>query len=353
MSGNIQVGAWIDGPHPGRDSASLERWAALIVKESGIKCPIIVTNAGVRPLHLSRWNPDHLRDAVLALRLAGAEEVGVMVWPVATQKAVNETVDDLRKIYGQVTPRSALYGQVTPRSVLPDFICIDAEGPHNATGWGPGGAVLADDLVSGLEQVTQSVEGHYLSVTAVPFKLGLRLQDAALLRHPSVRIATPQAYSQYRRNHWSANSFFRVGPIQRRTWETWAPLVADGHVAAIRMGCAIYNQDHPTGPVGVEALRQAADLCIKLGARRLCYWSWKHMRSASRRHAERRAFLRELSQTLCPEPSEGFSFADALDKLIWGDGEFNAMTRPGSTLSVSDIDADDWRLIKPTKDKKS
>lgn len=340
MSKNIQVGAWIDGPHPSRDGAGLDAWASLIVKESGIKCPIIVTNPGIKPVHLSRWSDEHLRDAVLALRMAGADEVGVMVWPVAQRRAIQQTLDDVGEIYKVSAP-------AMERSLVPDFICVDAEGPNNATGWGPAGAEFADDLIDGLERIISRHDDCYLSVTAVPFKRGIRLQDAALLRRSAVKIATPQAYSQFRRDHWSENPFYRVGPIQRRTWETWAPLVEDGHVEAIRMGCAIYNQDHPTGPVGVEALRQAADLCIKLGARRLCYWSWKHMRSASRVHAERRAFLRELSQTLCPEPSEGLGFADALDKLIWGGGEFNAMTRPGATLRDSDVDAGDWRMIRP------
>lgn len=343
MTNTIQVGAWIDGPHPGTGATALDSWASLIVRDCGITAPVIVSNAGVQPIHISRWPVEHLRDAIVALRNAGAEEVGVMVWPVATSRAVGELVEDVGKIYG------ANSTDVPSRERVPDFICIDAEGNHNGSGWGPAGAVLADDLCNGLEEAQAAHGATYLSVTAIPPRRGLRLQDASLIRHEAVRVATPQAYSQYQGpNHWSANPYFRVGPIQRGTWETWSPLLEDGHVDAIKMGCAIYAQNHPVGPTGVEALRQAADICIDLGARRLCYWSFKHFRNASKVHAERRAFLRELSQTLCPDAPDGFSFADALDQLIFGDGEYQAIARPHGQriLTIDDTTADDWRLIK-------
>ena len=341
MSDTIQVGAWIDGPHPGTGATALASWASLIVRDCGITAPIIVTNAGIQPLYLSRWKVDHLRDAIVALRGAGAEEVGIMVWPAATPNAVKALVEDVGEIYGW----RDLSG--VPRERVPDFVCIDAEGNYNGSGWGPAGAVLADDLCDGLVEAQEAHEGTYLSVTAIPPRLGLRLQDASLIRHPAVRVATPQAYSQYQgATHWSANPYFRVGPIQRGTWATWSPLLEDGHVDAIKMGCAIYAQDHPTGPTGIEALRQAAEICIDLGARRLCYWSFKHFRSASKLHADRRAFLRELSQTLCPEPSKGLSFADALDQLVFGDGQYQAMARLGCLIKHCDTTADDWELVK-------
>ena len=75
--------------------------------------------------------------------------------------------------------------------------------------------------------------------------------------------------------------------------------------------------------------------------------SWrKHFRSASRLPSERRAFLRELSKTLCPTPSCGLAFADAPDALIFGGGEYQAMTRPGCTIRAEDTAADDWQLVK-------
>ena len=341
MTDTIQVGAWIDGPQPGPGATALDSWASLIVRDCGITAPIIVTNVGIQPLYLSRWKVDHLQDAIVALRGAGAEEVGVMVWPAATTTAIDAMVQDIGKVYGVSNPDGV------PRARVPDFICIDAEGNHNGSGWGPAGALLADRLCDGLAGVQDGHSLTYLSVTAIPPRRGLRLQDASLIRHEAVRIATPQAYSQYQGpNHWSANPYFRVGPIQRGTWATWSPLLEDGHVDAIRMGCAIYAQDHPTGPTGIEALRQAADISIELGARRLCYWSFKHFRSASKLHGERRAFLRELSQTLCPDPDNGLSFADALDQLIFGDGEYEAMARMGCTIRHADTTADDWELIK-------
>lgn len=341
MTDTIQVGAWIDGPHPGTGATALDSWASLIVRDCGVTCPIIVTNAGVKPLYLSRWRVEHLRDAIVALRGAGAEEVGIMVWPVATPQAVRDLVDDVRKIYGTDE------AQGVPRQRVPDFVCIDAEGNYNGSGWGPGGAMLADGLCDGLALAQHAHSLCYLSVTAVPYRRGVRLQDAALLRHPAVRIGTPQAYSQYQGpNHWSASMYFRVGPIQRGTWATWAPFVEDGHLDALRMGSAIFAQQHPVGPTGIEALRQAAEISIELGARRICYWSFKHFRSASKVHSERRAFLRELSQTLCPAPPCGMAFQDALDALMYGDGAYQAMTREGCTIRAEDTAADDWQLVK-------
>jgi hypothetical protein len=348
VTDTIQVGAWIDGPQPGPGATALDSWASLIVRDCGITSPVIVTNVGIKPLYLSRWKVDHLRDAISALRSAGAEEVGIMVWPAATADAIDALVKDVSKIYGTEDPDGV------PRMRVPDYVCIDAEGRYNSTGWGPAGAVLADRLCDGLEEAQKGHSLTYLSVTAIPPRQGLRLQDASLIRHPAVQVATPQAYSQYQGpNHWSANPYFRVGPIQRGTWATWSPLLEDGHVSAIKMGCAIYAQDHPTGPTGIEALRQAADICIQLGARRLCYWSFKHFRSASKVHAERRAFLRELSQTLCPDPSEGLSFADALDQLVFGDGQYSAMARLGCLIKHCDTTADDWELIKPDEECES
>jgi len=271
-----------------------------------------------------------------------------MVWPAATTTAIDAMVQDIGKVYGVNS------SDEVPRERVPDFICIDAEGNHNGSGWGPAGALLADRLCDGLAGVQDGHSMTYLSVTAIPPRRGLRLQDASLIRHPAVRVGTPQAYSQYQGpNHWSANPYFRVGPIQRGTWATWSPLLEDGHIDAIKMGCAIYAQDHPTGPTGIEALRQAADICIDLGARRLCYWSFKHFRSASKLHGERRAFLRELSQTLCPDPEHGLTFADALDQLVFGDGEYEAMARMGCTIKQEDTVADDWELIKTDEGCKS
>jgi len=348
MTDTIQVGAWIDGPQPGPGATALDSWASLIVRDCGITAPIIVTNVGIQPLYLSRWRVDHLQDAIVALRSAGAEEVGIMVWPAATTTAIDAMVQDIGKVYGVNS------SDEVPRERVPDFICIDAEGNHNGSGWGPAGALLADRLCDGLAGVQGGHSMTYLSVTAIPPRRGLRLQDASLIRHPAVRVGTPQAYSQYQGpNHWSANPYFRVGPIQRGTWATWSPLLEDGHIDAIKMGCAIYAQDHPTGPTGIEALRQAADICIDLGARRLCYWSFKHFRSASKLHGERRAFLRELSQTLCPDPENGLTFADALDQLVFGDGEYEAMARMGCTIKHEDTVADDWELIKTDEGCKS
>ena len=341
MTDTIQVGAWIDGPHPGTGASALDSWASLIVRDCGVTCPIIVTNAGVKPLYLSRWKVDHLRDAIAALRGAGAEEVGIMVWPVATPQAVRDLVADVRKIYG------ADETAAPARQRVPDFVCIDAEGKYNSSGWGPAGVGLANGLCDGLEMAQLDADDCYLSVTAVPYRRSPRMQDIALLQHPAVRVGTPQAYSQYQGpNHWSAGMYYRVGPIQRGTWATWSPFVEDGHLDALRMGCAIFAQQHPVGPTGIEALRRAAEISIELGARRLCYWSFKHFRSASRLHSERRAFLRELSQTLCPSPNVGLSFGDAADALIFGDGEYQAMTREGCTIRAEDTAADDWQLVK-------
>lgn len=335
MTKYIEVGAWIDGPQP--SPSNLTSWANQIVKDSGITCPIIVTNVGVKPLYLSRWKVDHLRDAILALRCAGATQVGIMVWPAATVEAVDALVKDVGKIYGEGAPRS----------LVPDFVCIDAEGRYNATGWGPGGAVLADRLCDGLAEAQSKHCLTYLSVTAIPPRKGIRLQDASLLRHESVHRATPQAYSQYQGpNHWSANPYFRVGPIQRGTWDTWSPLLEDGHVDMLVAGSAIFAQDHPTGPTGIEALRQAADINISLGYRRICYWSFKHFRSASKLHSERRGFLRELSQTLCPEPTEGLSFAAATDRLLYCEGKYKAAKRPGCVIRDEDVVAHDWIMVE-------
>ena len=352
MTDTIQVGAWIDGPHPGKDAASLDRWATSIVKDAGVTRPIIVTNAGVKPIHLSRWQPEHLRDATAALRDAGAEEVGWMIWPIATRKGVGETIADMAKAIGGAG------GRYEDPAKIPDFFDIDAEGRANAHGWGPAGAQFADYLCDNLAAVLAHYEGRYLSVTCIPFRHQIRLQDAALLKHAAVRTAELQAYSQYHGpGHWSADPYFRPGPIQRGTWKRWSPLLEEGHLDALIFGMANYNQQHPTGPTGIDAMRFAAQTATDLGVRRFCYWSWKHMRGSSQTHQARRAFLRELAATPCPDLAEvptqppdapqGFSFADALDLLIFGDGEYRAMTRVGCTIRAEDTAADDWQLIRP------
>ena len=321
MTDTIQVGAWIDGPHPGKDAASLDMWAARIVG-AGITRPIVVTNAGHMPIHLSRWPVGHLRDAIAALRQAGAAEVGVMVWPIATARGVDELVEDVGELYGWRDPS-------TPRHLVPDFVCIDAEGNHNTRGWGPGGAALATALCDGLEQAQEGHADTYLSVTAIPPRRGLRTQDNALIAHPAVRVATPQPYSQWQGGKaWTHNAYFRPGPIQRGTWATWGPLVEHGHVDHLVYGMAIYAQDHPGGPTGVDALRFAAQTAIDLGVRRFCYWSWKHMRGASTTHQARRAFLRELASTPCPDLGD-------------------APTQPPAVpLAKADTDADDLPTLR-------
>ena len=299
MVDTIKVGAWINGRRPAFNAAALDRWARRIVQEAGITIPTIVLNVGntaVAPIHLNTWPVAHLRAATVALRNAGAVEVGWMIWPAATPGKVAETVEDMGALYGWRDLKP------TPRGEVADFICIDAEGRHNSTGWGPGGAALADDLCEGLIECQEAHKGCYLSVTAVPFKHQIRLQDAALLRHPAVRVAEPQAYSKDDpRLKWDDSPYFRPGVIQRGTWARWAPLVADGHIDRLRLGMAIYAQNHPTGPQGEAALWKAVDVAVDLGAREFQYWAWAFMDGDSKAEAERRAFTLALSRQPTPE----------------------------------------------------
>ena len=349
MTEHIQVGAWIDGPQPGKTDEALAQWAQAITA-CGITRPCIVTNVGIKPLNRSRWAVSHLRRAIAALRLAGADEVGVMIWPVAQAQAVDDTIEDMGRLYGwRDLDKPA-------RQLVPDFISIDAEGNSNASGWGPAGATLAGDLTEGLAEAQAGHDGCYLSCTAVPFRKGPRLQDAALLARPEVRVGEPQAYSQYQADKaWTHSPFFRPGVIQTNTWQTWSPMLEDGHLDALVFGMAIYAQDHPTGVTGVDALWLAAQTSIDLGVRRFSYWSWKHIKGNTKERLQRQDFLRELAKIKCPEPGPEpepgpdaeYTFADALDRLMWGDG-FTSMWRAGTTLRKLDTEADDWKLTKAT-----
>jgi hypothetical protein len=324
------IGCWIDGPAPSNDG--ITRWAQAIA-DAGITHASIWLPRPGEPW-LSRWSPDKLAKATLALGRLGVH-VSWTIWPAATPAKVKALLASMAKLVNALV---AAGGTV-------DFVCpnIDAEGPTNGHGWGPGGVELAPVLVDGLMDL--GFQGA--SVTAVPFKGGLRAQDRALIEHPDVTVGQPQCYSQYQdKKAWTHQSFFRPGVIQPHGWRQWSPFVETGDLGWVSCGIMTSFQNHPKPhPTGLDAVKVSVGAALDAGFESVFIWSWKHYKGQPHVQTYLKGLLDAGNDTGADiKPTVAVSGLDLVDAILLAK-EGQSVARPGRTpITADDMKAKDWRI---------
>jgi len=324
------IGCWIDGPVPATDA--IDAWAQDI-KDAGITHAFIWLPKPGAPW-LSRWSPGKLAKATLALQRLNVW-TSWTIWPAATPEKVQALLADLTKRVNAYKAEGGTMAFVRPN--------LDAEGPGNGHGWGPGGVDLAPVLVDGL----MGIGFQAASVTAVPFKGGLRDQDRALIELDGVHAGQPQCYSQYQQKKaWTHQSFFRPGVIQPHGWRQWSPFVADGQLAGISCGVMTSFQDHPKPhPTGLDAVKVSIGAALDAGFDSVTIWSWKHYK----RQLHVQAYLKGLLDAgddaeADIKPTVAVSGLDLVDAILLAK-EGQSVARPGRTpITADDMKAKDWRI---------
>ena len=264
------IGVWADGAPPRARDA--EGWARAVAATGVRRASLWMLRRSDSGPPLG-WTPDAVVIATAALRAEGVEALWC-VWPRATKPALRELRAELERVWA-----AGLRLGVAPAPVD-----LDLEGTRDASGWGPGGAALAGELLEAVG--ARDEDGLRARVNCVPPARGLRAQDLAVAQDPRVGALCLQTYSQWNPNKaWTHADYYRPGVIQRAGLRLGAQARAarSGRALDLHLGQIVIFQNHPAPHArGYEAL-DAALLVALEGVRAgavsgVDLWSLRHLR---------------------------------------------------------------------------
>lgn len=331
---------WIDGGRPSTRAKAQDK--AKDIARSGIKHAMIILNNHSNPdigPHISLWKNEHLAMFCDELRAAGVPLVSLTPWPIATEQGIAEFKADLARVAEGLARH-----RIDPGTI---GINPDLEGKWNWRGWGSDGERLMGALVDAIRQSGFSAE--LSSFTCVPFKKEPRPQDLAAAESGFFKRAQPQTYSQFQGpDHWSANSFFRPGEIQRHTARVWRDIPAMAKVGGFSLGLMVSHQGHPAPhPQGVDAVRTSLEAGAAMDFYdRVAIWSWRWFAS--------RPEMWDLMRDYCgdgagdgqapvmPERPYDLSLLDGAMKMVAGQADA-IENAAGKSITKADFQ-DGWRL---------